>query len=181
MKKRAIHSAKDYDEFRNMVACAELKPVESKELSNLMGGTSGRGFSSSSTRASKTRLPRRMARLRKDDTEKWTTGRLRRELTASKDADAIDFVRVVTDGVGIDGLAEMYPDMVDPDVATIILHAFSAYISGDRMGDADTLQNCRLVWGVITSRPNAGAWERMLAPADRPKHATVQALLAPSK
>ncbi|TMW68375.1 hypothetical protein Poli38472_005843 [Pythium oligandrum] len=32
MKKRAIHTAANYDEFRNLVACADLKPVKQKEL-----------------------------------------------------------------------------------------------------------------------------------------------------
>ncbi|KAF0692644.1 Aste57867_16283 [Aphanomyces stellatus] len=35
MKKRAIHTAGSYDEFRNFVLCADLKPVSSKELQNL--------------------------------------------------------------------------------------------------------------------------------------------------
>ncbi|KAF4320682.1 hypothetical protein BBO99_00001281 [Phytophthora kernoviae] len=32
MKKRAIHTAANYDEFRNLVACADLKPISQKEL-----------------------------------------------------------------------------------------------------------------------------------------------------
>ncbi|CAK4700350.1 hypothetical protein LEN26_003356 [Aphanomyces euteiches] len=35
MKKRAIHTAASYDEFRNFVLCADLKPVSSKDLQNL--------------------------------------------------------------------------------------------------------------------------------------------------
>ncbi|OQR92192.1 hypothetical protein ACHHYP_03970 [Achlya hypogyna] len=35
MKKRAIHTASSYDEFKNFVLCADLKPVSSKELQNL--------------------------------------------------------------------------------------------------------------------------------------------------
>ncbi|KAF0774872.1 hypothetical protein AaE_001428, partial [Aphanomyces astaci] len=35
MKKRAIHTAASYDDFRNFVLCADLKPVSSKELQNL--------------------------------------------------------------------------------------------------------------------------------------------------
>ncbi|OQR94425.1 hypothetical protein THRCLA_22237, partial [Thraustotheca clavata] len=35
MKKRAIHTAGSYDEFRNFVLCADLNPVTSKELQNL--------------------------------------------------------------------------------------------------------------------------------------------------
>ena len=41
MKKRAIHTARDYDEFRNMVACATLTPVSSKELASLRKGKKG--------------------------------------------------------------------------------------------------------------------------------------------
>ena len=41
MKKRAIHTARDYDEFRNMVACATLTPVSSKELASLRQGKRG--------------------------------------------------------------------------------------------------------------------------------------------
>ncbi|CEG37514.1 coiled-coil domain-containing protein 103 [Plasmopara halstedii] len=33
MKKRAIHTAANYDDFKNLVACANLKPVSQKELS----------------------------------------------------------------------------------------------------------------------------------------------------
>ncbi|KAG6618692.1 coiled-coil domain-containing protein 103 [Phytophthora cinnamomi] len=32
MKKRAIHTAASYDEFKNLVACADLKPISQKEL-----------------------------------------------------------------------------------------------------------------------------------------------------
>ncbi|KAK1944635.1 Coiled-coil domain-containing protein 103 [Phytophthora citrophthora] len=32
MKKRAIHTAANYDEFKNLVACADLKPISQKEL-----------------------------------------------------------------------------------------------------------------------------------------------------
>ena len=35
MKKRAIHVARSYDEFRQMVLCANLKPMKSKELEAL--------------------------------------------------------------------------------------------------------------------------------------------------
>jgi hypothetical protein len=35
MKKRAIHTARSYDEFRQMVLCANLKPLKSKELEAL--------------------------------------------------------------------------------------------------------------------------------------------------
>ncbi|DAZ95631.1 TPA: hypothetical protein N0F65_002260 [Lagenidium giganteum] len=38
MKKRAIHTAKNYDEFKNFVACADLKPLTQKELSGLAYG-----------------------------------------------------------------------------------------------------------------------------------------------
>ncbi|ETI38651.1 hypothetical protein F442_15519 [Phytophthora nicotianae P10297] len=32
MKKRAIHTAANYDDFKNLVACADLKPISQKEL-----------------------------------------------------------------------------------------------------------------------------------------------------
>ncbi|KAF1320414.1 Coiled-coil domain-containing protein, partial [Globisporangium splendens] len=32
MKKRAIHTAANYDEFKNLVACADLKPISQREL-----------------------------------------------------------------------------------------------------------------------------------------------------
>ena len=32
MKKKAITTAHSYDEFKNMVACANLKPLQSKEI-----------------------------------------------------------------------------------------------------------------------------------------------------
>lgn len=32
MKKRAIHTATSYDEFKNFVACATLEPIASKDL-----------------------------------------------------------------------------------------------------------------------------------------------------
>ncbi|CAM9760254.1 unnamed protein product [Choristocarpus tenellus] len=35
MKKRAIHTAASYDEFRHMVSCANLTPVTSKEMATL--------------------------------------------------------------------------------------------------------------------------------------------------
>eukprot|EP00816_Leptocylindrus_hargravesii_P013737 CAMPEP_0196804696 /NCGR_PEP_ID=MMETSP1362-20130617/4368_1 /TAXON_ID=163516 /ORGANISM="Leptocylindrus danicus, Strain CCMP1856" /LENGTH=204 /DNA_ID=CAMNT_0042177165 /DNA_START=51 /DNA_END=662 /DNA_ORIENTATION=+ len=36
MKKRAIHSSKDYDEFRAFVACSHLKPLKGNEMSQLL-------------------------------------------------------------------------------------------------------------------------------------------------
>ena len=44
MKKRAITKAKDYDEFKNMVACAHLKPVSSREMGQLGDEGSRRGW-----------------------------------------------------------------------------------------------------------------------------------------
>lgn len=35
MKKRAIHMSKDYDEFKNFVACSQLKPVPSHDMGQL--------------------------------------------------------------------------------------------------------------------------------------------------
>ena len=35
MKKRAVHTSKDYDEFKNFVACSQLKPVQSKQMGQL--------------------------------------------------------------------------------------------------------------------------------------------------
>jgi len=35
MKKRAIHMSKDYEEFKNFVACSELNPVKRSEMSKL--------------------------------------------------------------------------------------------------------------------------------------------------
>ena len=35
MKKRAIHNARSYDEFRHMVSCATLKPVNRGEMESL--------------------------------------------------------------------------------------------------------------------------------------------------
>ncbi|CAN0479265.1 unnamed protein product, partial [Ectocarpus sp. 12 AP-2014] len=35
MKKRAIHTAASYDEFRHMVSCAQLNPVTRKEMEML--------------------------------------------------------------------------------------------------------------------------------------------------
>ena len=42
MKKRAIHNARSYDEFRHMVACATLKPVNRQEMESL--GKTGKGW-----------------------------------------------------------------------------------------------------------------------------------------
>ncbi|CAN0035865.1 unnamed protein product [Laminaria digitata] len=50
MKKRAIHTAASYDEFRHMVSCAQLTPVTRKEmemLSDQKRGSSGRRKGSS--------------------------------------------------------------------------------------------------------------------------------------
>jgi len=41
MKKRAIHTSKDYGEFRNFVSVSELKPTSGSEVSNLFSGASG--------------------------------------------------------------------------------------------------------------------------------------------
>jgi hypothetical protein len=35
MKKKAIHTSADYDEFKNFVSCAELKPTTSRDVSSL--------------------------------------------------------------------------------------------------------------------------------------------------
>ena len=35
MKKRAVQTSKDYDEFKNFVACSQLKPVQSKQMGQL--------------------------------------------------------------------------------------------------------------------------------------------------
>jgi hypothetical protein len=35
MKKRAIRTAANYDEFKNLVACADLTPVSQKDLNNI--------------------------------------------------------------------------------------------------------------------------------------------------
>ncbi|KAE9034745.1 hypothetical protein PR003_g8392 [Phytophthora rubi] len=37
MKKRAIHTAASYDEFKNLVACADLKPISQRELRDFSG------------------------------------------------------------------------------------------------------------------------------------------------
>ncbi|CAM9131569.1 unnamed protein product, partial [Hapterophycus canaliculatus] len=55
MKKRAIHTAASYDEFRHMVSCADLTPVTRKEmemLSDQKRGWQGRsgGFVSTKNR-----------------------------------------------------------------------------------------------------------------------------------
>ncbi|KAL7545168.1 hypothetical protein ACHAWF_008524 [Thalassiosira exigua] len=39
MKKRAIHSSKDYDEFRNLVSVSQLKPSSGHDVSSLFSGT----------------------------------------------------------------------------------------------------------------------------------------------
>jgi hypothetical protein len=44
MKKKAIHTSADYDEFKNFVSCAELKPTTSRDVSSLFTG----GFGSKS-------------------------------------------------------------------------------------------------------------------------------------
>jgi hypothetical protein len=47
MKKRAIHTSKDYDEFKNFVSVSQLKPTSGREVSSLFAGSLGsvpRGF-----------------------------------------------------------------------------------------------------------------------------------------
>lgn len=53
MKKRAIHSAASYDEFKNLVACANLQPVSRSDLESL--GKTARGVrnSTASSRTSR--------------------------------------------------------------------------------------------------------------------------------
>ncbi|KAL3780075.1 hypothetical protein HJC23_007324 [Cyclotella cryptica] len=41
MKKKAIHTSKDYDEFRNFVSAAQLKPTSGRDVSNLLTGAAG--------------------------------------------------------------------------------------------------------------------------------------------
>ena len=41
MKKKAIHTSVDYDEFKNFVSAAELKPTTSRDVSSLFTGTVG--------------------------------------------------------------------------------------------------------------------------------------------
>jgi len=43
MKKRAIHSSQNYDEFRNLVLASQLKPVNQAEMSQLFSGGGGGG------------------------------------------------------------------------------------------------------------------------------------------
>ena len=50
MKKRAITKARSYDEFRQMVLCANLKPMQSKELADLGNSRMGkRAFGANTT------------------------------------------------------------------------------------------------------------------------------------
>ena len=49
MKKRAIHNAKSYDEFRHMVACATLKPVNRQEMESLGQSSKGWQYKNKST------------------------------------------------------------------------------------------------------------------------------------
>ena len=39
MKKKAIHASADYDEFKNLVSAAQLKPTTSRDVSSLFTGT----------------------------------------------------------------------------------------------------------------------------------------------
>ncbi|KAL7476629.1 hypothetical protein ACHAW6_002478 [Cyclotella cf. meneghiniana] len=41
MKKKAIHNSKDYDDFRNFVSAAQLKPTSGRDVSNLLAGAVG--------------------------------------------------------------------------------------------------------------------------------------------
>ncbi|KAL3764109.1 hypothetical protein ACHAWU_003921 [Discostella pseudostelligera] len=41
MKKRAIHTSKDYNEFRNFVSVSQLKPTSGRDVSSLFNGASG--------------------------------------------------------------------------------------------------------------------------------------------
>ena len=41
MKKKAIHTSKDYDDFRNFVSAAQLKPTSGRDVSNLLAGAVG--------------------------------------------------------------------------------------------------------------------------------------------
>ena len=41
MKKKAIHARADYDEFKNFVSAAELKPTTSRDASSLFTGGLG--------------------------------------------------------------------------------------------------------------------------------------------
>lgn len=41
MKKRALHSSKDYDEFKNFVSVSQLKPASGRDVSGLFNGGSG--------------------------------------------------------------------------------------------------------------------------------------------
>mmetsp|Transcript_36326 Transcript_36326/g.79075 ORF Transcript_36326/g.79075 Transcript_36326/m.79075 type:complete len:429 (-) Transcript_36326:1143-2429(-) len=51
MKKRAIHSCQNYDEFRNLVKAAQLKPVNRSEMSSLFNNGGG-SLSSNGTQRS---------------------------------------------------------------------------------------------------------------------------------
>lgn len=44
MKKKAVHTSVDYDEFKNFVSAAELKPTTSRDVSSLFTGTTGFSF-----------------------------------------------------------------------------------------------------------------------------------------
>ena len=41
MKKKALHSSKDYDEFNNFVSVSQLEPVSNRDVSSLFNGSSG--------------------------------------------------------------------------------------------------------------------------------------------
>jgi len=51
MKKRAVHTSKDYGEFRNFVSVSQLKPTSGRDVSNLFSGASGSIASSSGSNA----------------------------------------------------------------------------------------------------------------------------------
>ena len=41
MKKKALHSSKDYDEFNNFVSVSQLNPVSNRDVSSLFNGSTG--------------------------------------------------------------------------------------------------------------------------------------------
>jgi len=57
MKKRSIHVATSYDDFRNRVACSTLKPVSSKELGALREGRRGWDHTAAARASKASRTP----------------------------------------------------------------------------------------------------------------------------
>ncbi|KAL9183634.1 hypothetical protein ACHAXT_004490 [Thalassiosira profunda] len=54
MKKRAIHTSKDYNEFRNFVSVSQLKPTSGRDVSSLFSGASGTVATGGYARSQKT-------------------------------------------------------------------------------------------------------------------------------